>query len=330
MQDELSLEDMSIGIGLYGINGHQIGTVIDELGRVVATAGIPRESLPEALRGEADITHYGSLDELLGNSRVQLVSLCSPRRRDQAADAIRALRAGKHVYAEKPCVLEEADLDAVLAGASKAGRLFREMAGSALGQPYLAMRETVRSGRIGEVVQVVCEKSYPMYDGRPQDEEIDGGLIEQNAIHALRFVEQVAGVRIRSVEALETCKGNPVKNGGLRMASCLMLELENGGLASVAANYLNPRGTGVWGDETLRILGTLGMVESHHGGKNTRLVIGETDHGPLDTSAPGVDYLTAFLKTIAGRGEMPFTLEEELSPTRWVIRAKHDAARRQH
>ena len=315
---------MSIGIGLYGINGHQVGTVPDNLGRVVAAAGIPAERLP----AEPDIARHQTLDDLLADPRVELVSLCSPRRRDQAADAIRALRAGKHVYAEKPCAMSESDLDAILEASRESGRLFHEMAGSALGQPYLAMREAVRAGRIGEVVQVISEKSYPMYEGRPQDEEIDGGLIEQNAIHALRFVEQVGGVRIRSVEAVETGMGNPVKGGGLRMAACLMLELENGGVASVAANYLNPRGTGAWGDETLRVLGTLGIVESHHGGKNTRLVIGETDHGPLDVTAPGIDFLAAYLETISGRGEMPFTLEEELSPTRWVIRAKQDAARR--
>jgi len=313
---------MSIGIGLYGINGHQLGALNDDLGRVVAAAGVPADRVP------ASAARYETLDDLLAEPGVELVSLCSPRRRDQADDAIRALRAGKHVYAEKPCAMDESSLDAILRASRESGKMFHEMAGTAFGQPYLAMREIVRAGRIGEVVQVISEKSYPMYDGRPQDEEIDGGLIEQNAIHALRFVEHVGGVRIRSVQAVETGMGNPVKGGGLRMAASLMLELENGGVASVAANYLNPRGTGVWGDETLRILGDGGMVESHHGGKATRLVIGETDHGPLDATAPGIDFLSVYLQTISGQGEMPLTIEDELSPTRWVIRAKQDAARR--
>jgi len=317
---------VSIGIGIYGTNGHQIGLVDDGLGRVVAAAALSPDALPASLPD--DIVRHQTLNDLLGDSRVELVSLCSPRRRDQAAHAIQALRAGKHVYAEKPCAMDESQLDAILRASRESGRLFHEMAGTAFGQPYFAMREVVRAGRIGEVVQVICEKSYPWHDRRPQDEEIDGGLIGQNAIHALRFVEHVAGVCVRSVEALETGMGNPVKGGGLRMAASLALQLENGGLASVSANYLNPRGTGVWGDESLRILGTLGIVESHHGGKETRLVIGGTDHGPLDISAPGIDFLSAYLRTISGHGEMPLTLEEELSPTRWVIRAKQDAARR--
>jgi len=318
---------MSIGIGIYGVNGHQIlhPPVCEGRGRIVAMAEIPEESMPPALWDDNAVRRYDTLDQLLADPEVKLVSLCSPRRRDQVADAIKALKAGKHVYAEKPCAMEEADMDAILQVSRESGRLFREMAGSAFGQPYFAMRQVVLEGRIGEVVQVICEKSYPYHESRPQDEDIDGGLIGQNEIHGVRFVEQVGGVKISDVAAVETRTGNPVAGGGLRMAATLMLRLENGGVASVCANYLNPRGTGVWGDESLRILGTLGMVESTQGGARTRLVIGETNHGALDTTGPGIDYLEAYLRTIAGEGEMPLSLEDELSPTRWVIRAKRKA-----
>jgi predicted dehydrogenase len=314
---------MSIGIGLFGTNGHQIGTatVANGAGRVVATAEIPAQALPAGLKDVPGITHYPELDAMLADPRVELVSLCSAKRSEQAAHAIRALRAGKHVYAEKPCAMDEASLDSILEAARESRRMFHEMAGTAFEQPYFAMRQIVGEGRIGEVVQVICEKSYPYHDNRPQDEDVDGGLIEQCAIHGVRMVEHAAGTHIRSVEAMESRAGNP-KDGGLRMASALLLRLENGGIASVTANYLNPRGTGVWGYESLRIFGTLGMMESIRGGKETRLVVGDVDHGPLDVSARGIDFLAAYLEAIAGKGKMPLTLEEELSPTRWVIRAK--------
>lgn len=317
---------MSIGIGLYGTNGHQIQNVpiSNELGKIVAVADFPRESLPPALRDAEGLAVYDTLDELLKDERVQLVSLCSARRREQAEHAIRALRAGKHVYAEKPCALSEPELDAILAAARESGRQFHEMAGTAFEQPYLAMRQVVQKGTLGEIVQVICEKSYPYHDHRPQDEEVDGGLIEQVAIHAMRFVEHVAGMRVASIQSTETSLGNPIAGGGLRMASAMIARLENGGVASLTANYLNPRGTGVWGYESLRIFGTKGMLESTRGGTETRLVLGEVDHGPIDTSEPGLNFLEVILRSISGKGEMPFTLEEELRPTRWVIRAKQE------
>jgi len=322
---------MPIQIGIYGSNGHQIQDrlVSHPLARLVACADFPLEKLPPNLQADRTIRHYQCLDELLDDPSVQLISLCSPRRSNQASDAIKALNAGKHVYAEKPCAMNEEALDAILQTAEETGLMFREMAGTAFSQPYVAMRQVVDKGLIGQVIQIIAEKSYPWHEGRPQDEEIDGGLIAQNGIHAIRFIEHVAGMRIRSVQALETTAGNPVNTGGLRMAACLMLELENGGLASITANYLNPRGTGQWGYESLRILGTLGMVESTAGGTCTWLVIGDEDFGPLPTTDPGLDYLDAYLATLLGRPSMPLTLEQELSPTRWVIRAKAAATHRE-
>ncbi len=320
-----------IRVGLYGINGHQSqsGLASHPRTRLVAIAGIPREELPPALRGEAALRVHGTFEELLADPEVDFVSLCSPRRADQAGDAIRALRAGKHVLAEKPSASTEEELDAILAAAAETGRAFHEMADTAFWQPYYAMREIVKSGRLGEIVQVVAEKSYPCHDKRPQDEAVDGGLIAQNAIHALRFVEHVAGTPIASIRAVETSLGNPVAGGGLRMAASMMLTLKNGGVASIAANYLNPGGTGIWGDESLKILGTRGLVESRAGGKWTRLVIGDKDLGPLDGSGPAISWLDAVLESLPelgpGRKAMPLTLEEELSPLRWALRANRSA-----
>ncbi|MGE9291414.1 MAG: Gfo/Idh/MocA family protein, partial [Puniceicoccales bacterium] len=268
------------------------------------------------------ITRHSSLEDILDDPRVDFISLCSPRRADQAQQAIRALRKGKHVLAEKPCATTEEDLDAILQAATESTATFHEMAGTAFDQPYLAMRKIVLSGQIGEVVQVIAEKSYPYYEGRPQDEEIDGGLIAQNGVHALRFIEHVACTPIVSITATETTLGNPVEGGGLRMASTLSAILDNGGLGSIACNYLNQPGTGVWGDESLKILGTRGLVESRAGGKSTRLVVGDQDLGPLDTSDSPAHWFDTVIQSITQNTAMPLSLPEELSPTRWVLRAK--------
>lgn len=319
----------TIAIGLYGTNGHQIHNELADgaRGRVVATAAFDRSALPEALRSDESIRHYTTLEELLADAEVDLVSLCSPRRRDQAEESIRCLRAGKHVYAEKPCAVTEEDLDAILAAVAETGCEFREMAnGVAETQPFLAMRRVVEAGTIGTVVQVLAQKSYPYHDGRPQDEDVDGGLIGQNAGHALRFIEFVAGVKILTIEAVETQVGNP-KPGGLRMAASILMRLENGGVAVALGNYLNCRAFGSWGNEELRIFGTKGFVEATDGATKTRLVLHDRDCGALDLSEPSRDYLGTYLAAPAGEGEMPRALADELHPTRMTIRAKRSAVR---
>ncbi|MCX7934840.1 MAG: Gfo/Idh/MocA family oxidoreductase, partial [Planctomycetota bacterium] len=169
------MADRRLGIGLYGFNGHQIHHACLNHPRLflAGIAGAEETEIPAALR-DRKIKRYPSLEVMLQDPEVEMVSLCSPRRREQANHAIACLRAGKHVYAEKPCAMSEADLDAILAAAAAAGRRFHEMAGTAFEEPYLAMREIVASGCLGEIIQVFAQKSYPYHDGRPQDEDIDG------------------------------------------------------------------------------------------------------------------------------------------------------------
>ena len=309
-----------IGVGLYGGNGHQVDHLLDgcPFGQLVAVSNLP---LPTASRA----TVHATLMEMFDDPRVELVSLCSPRRADQAADAIACLHAGKHVYAEKPAAFTNEELDGILDVAAKTGRQFHEMADTVFRQPLHALRSLVRSGRLGEVVQVWAQKSYPAsLAKRPQDESIDGGLIRQCAIHAVRMVEHLTGIPVSSCEALETKLGNP-HAGDLHMAASLMLCLENGGVASVIANYCNPPGFGRHGNDQVRIFGTLGMAELTDDARRSRVVIGDADCGPLDASAEVEPYFHSYLKHLLGLGAMPMSLEEELHPLRTVNLAKSAA-----
>ncbi len=313
-------------IGLHGTNGHQIaGKLVDHpRAQLAAVSAFDASRLPEALRQDERIRRYETLDDLLQDDGVELVSLCAPRRADQAAEAIRALQAGKHVYAEKPCAMSEADLDGIIAAAAQSGRIFHEMSGTVFEQPYYAMRELVHSGALGTVIQVLAQKSYPMHDGRPQDEDVDGGLTMQNGVHAMRFVEHITGIKVAAVQAVETQLGNP-KPGELRVAAAMLLRLENGGVASIIANYLNPPAFGSWGNEHVRIFGTKGFLESTDGGTKTRLVLQDEDCGPIDTAAQLPDYFDRVVDEILDGTPMPLCLEDELHPTRMVIRARSSA-----
>ena len=313
-----------VRVGLYGNNGHQIQRALlqNPVAVLAAVVGIPDEALPDELR---KVTRYSSLAALSADPRIDLISLCSPWRSDQAQDAIFCLRAGKHVYAEKPCSLTERDLDAILRTARETGLRFHEQAGTAFQQPYQTLREIVRSGVLGQITQIYAQKSYPWHDERPQDERIDGGLTRQAGVYCARFVEHVAGLSIKSVTLRETMLGNPIPGGGCRRASTMLFELANGGLATGIANYLCPAPPfwDRWGYETLRIWGVNGFVESIDGGRVGTLALTGAECRSLDFAEPSLDYLGMAIEEVrTGNTVIPFSLEEELSPTRWVLRAK--------
>jgi predicted dehydrogenase len=150
-------------------------------------------------------------------------------------------------------------------------------------------------------------------------------LICQSGIHALRFIEHVTGIKIKEIHAVETKLGNSVKDGGLHIAASYIMTLENEGVASVIANYLNPTGFGSWGNEHLRIFGTNGFVEAVDGGKHTRLIVGDKDMGELKITKPSKEYFDMFIESLFGVESMPLDLEDELHPTLMVIRAKKSA-----
>lgn len=307
-----------IGVGLYGSNGHQLSAAF--LGahahaRLVAVAAMRTATWPASVRVHA------SLEALLADSDVAIVSLCSPQRGDQARDAVRCLEAGKHVYAEKPAALTERDLDVVLATAKRTGKQFHEMAGTAFVPNYAAMRRLVREGAVGEVVQVLVQKSYRYGLSRPQDEAIDGGQFLQSGVHAARMIEHVGGVRIKSVSGWETLFGSPEPGAG-RMAAAAHLELENGGIATFIVNYLNPGHPRLpHGYETLRVFGTKGFIESVDGGARTRLVTATAMTEPLVGGEPG-DYFDFVARHLVAGVAMPLTSDEELHPLRMLLRAK--------
>ena len=311
-----------LGVGLYGSNGHQLTAAKfanHANAQLVAVAMIRQTTLPEGVK------RYASLDELIADPTVDLVSLCSPRRADQARDAIRCLDAGKHVYAEKPAALTEADLDQILAAAQRSGKEFHEMAGTVFTSNYAPMRKLVREGAVGDVIQVLVQKSYKYGQARPHDEAIDGGMFLQAGIHAARMIEHVGGARIKTITGWETTFGSPEKGDG-KIAGAAQIGLENGGIATIIINYLNPGiASQPHGNETLRVFGTKGFIESVDGGARTRLVTAKGAVEPLDPVGSGAgDYFDFVAAHLISAIAMPLTLDEELHPLRMLLRAKEE------
>jgi len=321
-----------IHIGLFGTNGHQLPLILPDniRAQVVAVADYPKAALDEQLGAHTQarkaLKEYLTLTGLLADPDVDLIALCSPRRSEQAAHALLCLKAGKHVLAEKPGAFTDEELDRLLDTAQRAGKQFREMADTMLELPIQAIRQLVDGGQLGTVVHVQAHKSYPWHDARPQDLETDGGLIRWVGIHATRFIIAATGLKITSVSAAVTGLGNPGQ-GNIYIAGAFAMALENGAVASMNLNYLNPRNFGSWGNEQIRVYGTLGMAESVDGFRRHRLYI----EGREDTELPmpqhplSTDYLEHYVNYLLDGTPMPASREEEIAALRAAI-AAHEAA----
>lgn len=318
-----------LNIGLYGQNGHQIHEKLycHPNAELAAVCNVSSEFADEVARNcNRNVKVYSCLKEMLQDDTIDLVSLCSPQRVDQENDAIKCLLAGKHVYAEKPAAFSEEGLDKILQTARETGFEFHEMADSIFVEPYWTAQKLVKSGKIGEVVQVYVQKSYPLNaNARPQNEDKDGGLVRQAGIHAIRFLEHITGLNVEHVKVYQTHFGN-IKADGLYTASSWTMTLNNGGVASACVNYLNPRSFGLWGNESVRIFGTDGMIEIVDGARKTHIYTNDSDEGEIDISRSDCrDFFDLLAEHLVFGKEMPMPLETELHPLRVVIRAFNNA-----
>ncbi len=311
-------------IALYGANGHQIfkQAEANTSCELCAVCAIPTEKL-QALTAyqENRLSVYNSFEELLADTNIDLVSVCSPIRARQAAEIIALLKSGKHVYAEKPAALSEAELDCIIKTADECGREFHEMATTAFEPAFYRLHEFMKSKPLGNVVQIYVQKSYKMRSKRPQDDTTDGGLTRQVGIHAFRFIEHVIGERITTVNTFETHLGNPVEGGGLYTASSCIMQLENGGVASACINYLNPQCFPTHGNETIRVFGSHGMAEVVNGGASATVY--PTGGKPFELEMlPPPDFFDMYVSHLLYGTPLPFDRDTELHPLRMVLRAK--------
>src|SRR4051794_13232761 len=77
---------------------------------------------PGEMMDLSGIAKYSDLDEMLADSRIDMVDICLPPAA-HAPVAINALRRGKDVLCEKPIALSAADARKMVAAANSAGKL---------------------------------------------------------------------------------------------------------------------------------------------------------------------------------------------------------------
>jgi predicted dehydrogenase len=94
---------------------------------------------------------YSDLAGLLGDPSIDLVDLCLPPNLHCEA-AIAALRAGKHVFVEKPMALTAADCDKMVKAAEKAGKQILVGHVLPLLPEYAFARKAIASGKYGKLL----------------------------------------------------------------------------------------------------------------------------------------------------------------------------------
>jgi predicted dehydrogenase len=190
-----------IRLGLIGAGAisTQHLEAIDELEdvRIVAIASRSADRARAAAeRWGADWTT--DVDRLVARDDVDAVTIASPSGL-HPAQALAALRHGKHVLVEKPIALSTTDARAVVAAARSRGLVAATVSQRRFEPVTRAIHDAVASGSLGRVSMILVEGFYH----RPQSYydsaawrgtlALDGGVLMNQAIHLIDLMRWVGG-----------------------------------------------------------------------------------------------------------------------------------------
>lgn len=128
---------------------------------VTAIASRGGEKAQAAARALGIARAYGSYDELLADPDIDAVYNPLPNHL-HVPWSVKAAEAGKHVLCEKPIALDAAQARALMAARDRTGVLIQEATMVRVHPRWLAARELVRHGKIGQLRSMVSSFGYDL------------------------------------------------------------------------------------------------------------------------------------------------------------------------
>ncbi len=317
---------MAIKLAMVGLQGHwyEITEVLPQLPEVELVAVV--DTNPEALKrapdfpnAVPDIKTFTDYHDLFAQVEADIVleaGIDSTRAEILLACAER----GWDFICEKPMAKSLAELEQVREAVAKSGVLASMLITMRCLPNYLAMREAVVQGLIGEVVQGGAQKSYRLGQ-RPEWQkhwETFSGLIPFVGIHVMDLFRWTSGREYVEVMAYASNVGHPGV-GDLQDNACVLAKLDNGASAAFRLDYCRPAAAPTHGDDRLRLAGSKGVLESIDG----KVTLITQEEGPRELPLPEPfpffeDFLAARLEKRA-----PFIPFEDCSRiTEVVLRAQ--------
>lgn len=246
--------------------------------------------------------------------------------------AIEAMRAGKHVIADKPLCTNLADLDQIEALSRQKKLCVGCMLDMRGGAAARTVRKAIQAGAIGEVHTITFTAQHPLlYGSRPMwyfEPGKHGGTINDIAIHGIDALPWITGRRFVECVAARGWNARLKQHPDFQDGGQMMLKLDNGGGVLGDVSYLAPDASGYSAPQYWRITchGADGVIES---GQNVVTLTRSTDKAaqtlPLEPAIPHLS-LESLLREITGQtGEIAPTTAEVLHSSRMTLKIQEAA-----
>ena len=188
------------GLGRAGLDMHcpELKIHSDKF-EIVAGCDVLRERLDELVQKYPKAKGYLNADEFLADKKIDLVAVATPSIYHVDYD-IRALEAGKYVFAEKPVAVTSAGLKKLEAAVKKyPGKLFCRQ-NRRFEPAFNHVKEIIDSGILGEVYEIKLSRhNYSFRDDWQTLQKNGGGQLNNWGPHLIDHAMQLMGAPIKEV-----------------------------------------------------------------------------------------------------------------------------------
>ncbi|MGI6213245.1 MAG: inositol 2-dehydrogenase [Christensenellales bacterium] len=192
---------------------------------------------------------------LLADKSIEAVLICSSTD-THSAISIEAAKAGKHIFCEKPIDHDVEKIKQVQAAVESAGVKYQVGFNRRFDHNFMAARQAVESGSIGELNLLKIASRDPAPPPVSYI-KVSGGLFLDMAIHDFDMVRYISGSEVEEVFAYgAVLVDGEIGNAGDIDTAIISMRLENGALAVID----NCRRSAYGYDQRLEAFGSLGQA----------------------------------------------------------------------
>lgn len=252
-----------IGAGFFGEKHIEVLSTLPN----VDVVGVCRRSMQplKEIAEKYNIPNtYTAYNELLANKEIDAVSITT-HVNDHLQPAIDALKAGKHVFLEKPMADSVEDCDAIIEAAKSAKGKFMVGHICRFDTRISLAKESIDKGSIGRIVSMHAARNLPA--------DISAGVLDKisplmgDGIHDTDLMLWLTGSQVKTVYA-QNIRIRNFKNPDIGWA---MYRFDNDAVGVIETVWYLPENTPFVIDARMEIIGTEGAIYIDCG--NTGLII---------------------------------------------------------
>jgi predicted dehydrogenase len=291
-----------VRLAIIGLEGHisEILRPLDVLPDVHLIAVYDRDAhrMEAVVQGKhgRGARMFGSWRDLLDGEKLDVVGIGGANG-ERAEIILECAKRKLHIVAEKPLAITAEDLDRIKQAVAQSGIRLTMLIPMRFEGIYRALKQIVASGEIGDVAQIAAQKSYKVGERSEwmRNRSTFGGTIPYIAVHMVDLMRWTSGRELVETVSFQGRVGFSYLYQ-MENTTATIFRLDNGGSAALHMDYLRPDTAPTWGDDRLRLAGTLGVAEYQAA---TGVTVVSNNHPPRQvTSLPGdgslfVDFLNS-------------------------------------